>query len=111
MYKYEEDRAPLKVRKIGDILAELAIVRGLGKTQTRSRLVEMWKQTAESFFPAAILKFTNPGEVRHGKLTIFINGNSTILQELSFHKQELLTKWNQLNADQQLKGLVFKQGK
>lgn len=111
MYRYEEGRAPIQARGIGDILAQLAFVRGLGKTETRSKLVQQWKETISVFFPPEIVQFTNPGNIRNGKLTVYVNGVSAILQELTFRKKELLTQWNKLYPEEQLRSLIFKQGK
>ena len=111
MRRYEEGRAPLKGKDLSEILAELTFLRGLGKNETRSKLVEQWQAVVSQFFPPEIVKFTAPGSIRNGRLTIFVNGSSAILQELTFIQKDALTLWNQTYPEEKLRGLVFKQGK
>ena len=111
MRLYDEGRSPIKGKKISEIIAELTFLKGLGKAETRSKLVEQWKAVIENFFPPQIVQFTNPGGIRNGRLTIFVSGSNAIIQELTFRKTELLAQWNLLYPEEKLRGITFKQGK
>lgn len=111
MRRYEEGRAPLTSKSLAEILSEMTFLRGLGKNETRSKLIEQWNVVISNFFSPEIVKFTVPGSIRNGRLTVFVNGSSAILQELTFIKQNVLTKWNQLYPEEKLRSLLFKQGK
>lgn len=111
MRRVEDGHFPLQIHSINDILSELMAQKGWGQTEARQKKRDLWKQVAEKFFPPAMVKFTNPGDIRNGRLTIFVNGNSVLVQELNFRKKELLECWNQAQNDLILRGLVFKQGK
>ena len=78
MRLYDEGRSPIKGKKISEIIAELTFLKGLGKAETRSKLVEQWKAVIENFFPPQIVQFTNPGGIRNGRLTVFVSGSNAI---------------------------------
>ena len=111
MRRYEEGRAPLISKSLAEILSEMTFLQGLGKNETRSKLIEQWNAVISNYFSPEIVKFTVPGGIRNGRLTVFVNGSSAILQELTFVKQNVLTKWNQLYPEEKLRSLLFKQGK
>jgi hypothetical protein len=54
-------------------------------------------------------RFTQAGNVRRGSLEITV-ANSTLLQELTYRKIELLAKLNQLLPEQNIRDLRFRVG-
>jgi predicted nucleic acid-binding Zn ribbon protein len=73
-------------KKIGDVLARLITARGYGRIQADGELLAAW-QTAVG---QQLARFTRPGLVRRGVLDVTVS-NSTMVQELSFEKQRILT--------------------
>jgi predicted nucleic acid-binding Zn ribbon protein len=73
-------------KKIGDVLAQLITARGYGRVQADAEMVAAW----QSAVGQALARFTRPGLVRRGVLEVTVV-NSTIVQELSFEKERILT--------------------
>jgi predicted nucleic acid-binding Zn ribbon protein len=80
-----------KPKKIADVLSQLITTRGYGRIQSDANLAAAWQQAAGP----TIAKYTHPGRLRRGILEITAS-NSTIVQELTFQKKQILT---QLQAD------------
>ena len=76
-----------KPKKIADILAQLITARGYGRIQADADFTAAWQQAAG----ATIAKYTRPGRLRRGTLEVTAS-NSTIIQELTFQKQQILTR-------------------
>ena len=95
-----------KPKAIGKILAQLIPARGYGRIKATANFAEAW-QTAVG---PALAKFTLPGQVRRGILEITV-ANSMMIQELTFQKQQLLTKLKTQLPDAKINDLKFRVGK
>ena len=95
-----------KPKAIGKILAQLIPARGYGRIKSTANFAEAW-QTAVG---PALANFTLPGQVRRGILEITV-ANSTMIQELTFQKQQLLTKLKTQLPDAKINDLKFRVGK
>src|SRR5881394_2844484 len=76
-----------KPKKIADVLAQLITARGYGRIQSDANFTTAWQQAAGE----TIAKYTRPGRVRRGTLEVTVS-NSTIVQEITFQKQQILTQ-------------------
>jgi predicted nucleic acid-binding Zn ribbon protein len=94
-----------KPKKIADVLAQLITARGYGRIQSNAELADAWQQAAGT----TIARFTRPGRVRRGMLEVTAS-NSTIIQELTFQKHQILTKLQTAIPDASIRDLRFRVG-
>lgn len=90
---------------IADVLAELMARRGFARVQSVAEYEAAWRQAAG---PLAA-QYSRVGELRRGKLEVFV-ANSTLMQEFSFQKVELVAKLQELLPDQGIADLRFRIG-
>lgn len=91
---------------IGEILAELITARGYGQVMSANSFADAWATAAGEFFA----QHTRPGNLRRGTLEVMVT-NSTLVQELGFQKQDLLTKLRELLPEEKIKDLRFRVGR
>lgn len=91
--------------RIGDILAQLMARRGFAQVQTAAAWDTAWRQAAGEM----IAKFTRVGQLKGGRLEIIV-ANSTLVQELSFQKPNLLAAMTRALPDHPIKDLRFRIG-
>jgi len=94
-----------KPRKIADVLAQLITARGYGRIQADANFGAAW---AAAVGPT-LAQYTLPGRLRRGTLEITV-ANSMTVQELTFQKQELLTKLQTQLPDAKIQNLKFRVG-
>jgi predicted nucleic acid-binding Zn ribbon protein len=94
-----------KPKKIADVLAQLITARGYGRIQATADFTAAWQQAAG----ATIAKYTRPGRLRRGTLEVTA-GNSTIIQELTFQKQQILTQLQTALPDAKIRDIRFRVG-
>lgn len=94
-----------KPKKIADILAQLITARGYGRVQSDANLIAAWQQAAGE----TIASYTRPGRLRRGTLEV-IASNSTIVQELTFQKQQVLTQLQTQLPDAHIRDIRFRVG-
>ena len=92
-------------QRIGDVLCELMARRGYARVQSTDRFEAAWREAAGPL----IAGYTQPGAVRRGTLEVIV-ANSTLMQELTFQKPQLLKTLGKLLPDEQIKGLRFRIG-
>ncbi len=90
---------------IGDILPELMARRGYARVQSAREYEAAW---GEAVGPLAA-QYTRVGGLRRGKLEI-VTANSTLMQELTFQKADILATLNRLLPDQGFKDIRFRLG-
>src|SRR5262245_36134409 len=73
-----------KPKKIADVLAQLITARGYGRFQSDANLTSAWHRVAGE----TIAEYTRPGRIRRGTLEVTTT-NSTVVQELTFQKQQI----------------------
>jgi predicted nucleic acid-binding Zn ribbon protein len=94
-----------KPKKISDVLAQLITARGYGRVQATADFNAAWQQAAG----ATIAKYTRPGRLRRGTLEVTA-GNSTIIQEVTFQKQQILSKLQSAVPDASIRDIRFRVG-
>ncbi len=90
---------------ISDILAQLMARRGFARVRSAEAFDAAWRQAAGEMFS----RFTRPGAVRRGKLEVTV-ANSTLVQELTFQKSQLLKTLGELLPDEKIEDLRFRVG-
>ncbi len=90
---------------IGNVLSELMARRGYARVQSAAAFDEAWREAAG---PLAA-KYSRPGQLRRGVLEVVV-ANSTVMQELSFQKSEIIKSLTGLLPDQGIENLRFRVG-
>jgi predicted nucleic acid-binding Zn ribbon protein len=88
--------------EILDILSR----RGYARERSAAACVEAWRTAAGD----KIANQSRAGAIRSGTLEV-LTANSTLVQELTFQKQELLKKLGELLPDQPIRDLRFRVGR
>jgi predicted nucleic acid-binding Zn ribbon protein len=94
-----------KPKKIADVLAQLITARGYGRIQANADFTAAWQQAAGT----TIAKYTRPGRLRRGTLEVMAS-NSTIIQELTFQKQQILARLQTALPDAKIRDIRFRVG-
>src|SRR5215217_1856488 len=94
-----------KPKKIADVLAQLITTRGYGRIQADADFAAAWQQAAG----ATIAKYTRPGRLRRGTLEVTAS-NSTIIQELTYQKQQILAQLQTALPDAKMRDVKFRVG-
>jgi predicted nucleic acid-binding Zn ribbon protein len=94
-----------KPKKIADVLAQLITARGYGRTQSDANLAAAWQHAAG----ATLAQYTHPGRIRRGTLEV-VASNSIIVQELTFQKQQILSKLQAELPDARIRDIRFRIG-
>jgi predicted nucleic acid-binding Zn ribbon protein len=92
-------------KKIADVLAQLITARGYGRIQADADFTAAWQAAAGP----ELARFTRPGQIRRGQLAVTV-ANSTIVQELTFQKQRILTAIQGALPDAGIRDLRFRLG-
>ena len=91
--------------KLDSLIAELMARRGYARQLTASIFDEVWTQ----MLAPIMAKQSKPGKLRGGILEVTV-ANSTILQELTFQKRNLIQMLNQKLPDQPISDIRFRIG-
>jgi predicted nucleic acid-binding Zn ribbon protein len=90
---------------IGNVIADILTRRGLGRPQATIELEKIWSEVVGS----AIAPMTRCGKITRQQLNIVVT-NSTIMQELTFRKQEIIQELNKKIPDHSIKDIKFRVG-
>lgn len=90
---------------MSDVLAELMARRGYGRLQSTAVLADAWSQAVGE----PLAKDTCVGAVGRGVLEV-VATSSTLVQELTFRRQELLSELARRLPDERITGLRFRVG-
>ena len=90
---------------IGNIVADVLAKKGLGRPQSTIQLEKIWSEVVGS----AIAPMTRCGKIHRQQLNVIVK-NSTIMQELSFRKQEIIQELNKKTPDHLIKDIRFRVG-
>jgi len=109
-YEPEQGREPRHSarrhpQKMADVMATLLARRGYAQVETASACQEAWLQAAGP----PLRGQSRAGEVRRGVLEVVVS-NSSLLQELTFRRRQLLAELNRLLPDQPIRELRFRVG-
>jgi len=92
-------------KKIGDVLAQLITLRGYGRFQADANLEQAWQAAAGGTLGRA----TRAGRIRRGNLEVTVT-NSTVVQELTFQKPQILAELARQLPDARIRNLRFRVG-
>jgi predicted nucleic acid-binding Zn ribbon protein len=92
-------------KAIRDVLAQLLNKRGYGRIAASEKLAEAWTAAAGESLAAA----SRPGKLSRGTLEITVT-NSTIMQEFTFHKHQILAELGRTLPDAKIRNLRFRVG-
>lgn len=94
-----------KPQPISNVLAELMARRGYGRLQADQNFDEAWRSAAGE----PLARGTRAGQIKRGVLEVICQ-HSTLLQEMTFHKQRLLARLAELMPEQKIRDLKFRVG-
>jgi predicted nucleic acid-binding Zn ribbon protein len=92
-------------KRIGDVVAELITTRGYGRIESGRQFDAAWAAAAGEL----LARSSRAGRLRRGKLEVLV-ANSTIMQELSFQKHEILARLRQELPDAKIHDIRFHLG-
>jgi predicted nucleic acid-binding Zn ribbon protein len=95
---------PRGPERIADVLSELMARRGFARQRTSADCESAWHEAA-----GPLAAYTRVGQVRRGTLEVIV-ANSTLIQEMTFQKGELLEALARLLPDQPIRDLRFRLG-
>ena len=93
-----------KPRKAAELLCDIVTKRGIAAQQSNKRLQNLWDSTVG----IDIANNTMVGSIKRGQLEVIV-ANSSMLQSLSFKKQDILQKIQTQMTD--IKNLRFRIGR
>jgi predicted nucleic acid-binding Zn ribbon protein len=91
-------------KAIRDVVAQLLNKRGYGRFAANQQLAEAWTAAAGELAAAS-----RAGKLSRGTLEITVT-NSTIMQEFSFHKHQILAELGRTLPDAKIRNLRFRVG-
>jgi predicted nucleic acid-binding Zn ribbon protein len=92
-------------QKMADVLAELMARRSYTSRQTATNFQAAWQSAAGEM----IAKYTRVGLVKRGTLEVLV-ANSVLVQELTFQKESILARLNDLLPDERIINLRWRVG-
>jgi predicted nucleic acid-binding Zn ribbon protein len=92
-------------RKLDEILAQLMICRGYGQELAAAEFASAWRASVGE----RLSQGSVPGRVRRGVMEVTVK-NSTIAQELTLNKQELLRNMRQRCPGRRFVDIRFRVG-
>ena len=90
---------------IGDVLAQLLARRGFAGVRRAAACEDAWRQAAGEL----AARYSRAGAVRRGTLEVVV-ANSTLVQELTFQKPNLLETLGELVPEEKIQDLRFRVG-
>ena len=92
-------------QKMADVLAELMARRSYTSRQTATNFQAAWLAAAGEM----VARHTRVGLVRRGTLEVLV-ANSVLVQELTFQKEAILARLNELLPDERIANLRWRVG-
>lgn len=99
------DRRRVRVKgstPLANILSQLLSRKGYAHVQSQGILEQAWMESAEG-----LAAHSRCGKVKRGVLEVFVR-DSLVLQEMTFHKGELLRRMIAKCPDQKIKDMKFR---
>jgi len=90
---------------IGNVVAEIMARRGLGRGRLAAAKRDVWRKIVGE----SVAELTKCGEMRRGRLEVVV-ANSTLMQELTFRKPEIIAALNQDIPDWNIQEIRFRVG-
>ncbi len=106
-HRREQGRAVgRRPRRAGELVAQLLARSGYARVRSSSALDDAWREAAGEL----LAKHSRLGNVRRGVLQITV-ANSTMAQEFTFQKKQLLGRLARLLPDEKIRDLRFSTGR
>ena len=93
------------LQPVGNIVAEVIALRGIGRPRASDARVRAWAEAVGQ--PMA--EMTRCGSIRRGRLEVIV-ANSVTMQELAYQKTEILARLNDAMPELKLRDLRFRVG-
>lgn len=91
---------------VRDVVAELIVRNGIGRKQAGGMRDAAWREALGE----ALARQTRPGQVRRGTLEVIV-ANSTVMQELTFQKAEIVERLTRNAPELAVTDLKFRVGR
>jgi len=92
-------------QRMADVLSELLARRGYARVQAGAQYAAAWRQAAGELLAG----HSRVGAVRGGALEVVV-ANSTLLQEITFQKQSIMSHLARLLPDERIHSLRLRVG-
>ena len=92
-------------QRIADVLSELMARRGYARVRAAEAYEQAWREAAGTL----LAKYTRVGSLRRGALEVTV-ANSTLLQELTFQKADLVKRLGTLLPEEGIRDLRLRLG-
>ncbi len=100
---FERRRVRLPAMKpLANVLSQLLVKKGYAYVQTQGNLDQAWRESS-----GELGKHSRCGKVKRGVLEVFVR-DSLILQEMTFHKRQLMQLMVTKCPDQKIRDLKFR---
>lgn len=94
-----------KPKKIGDVIAQVVTTRGYGRVQSLEQFASAWQAAVGE----VLARSSRCGQLKRGMLEIRA-GNSIVVQELTFQKQQILAALRAQLPDTKIRDLRIRVG-
>lgn len=105
MAKRDRASGPRRPQAMAEVLSELLARRGYARVEASEQLAAAWRETVG----VRLADCTLPGRMRGRTLEIVVE-DSTLVQEFTFRKAELIRGLNDRLPDQNVRDLRFRVG-
>ena len=104
-YRKPTPATPGRPQPIAEVLADLITRRGYAREQSSANYEQAWRTAVGEFLAG----HTRCGLVRRGKLEVVV-ANSTLVQEITFRKQTIVSELTRLLPDEKIADLKLRVG-
>jgi predicted nucleic acid-binding Zn ribbon protein len=101
----QRSRRPREPRRIADVINQLLARRGYAQGQATEQLEKAWSEAVGGH----LARHSRPATLKRGVLEIIVR-SSTVLQELTFQKKQLLGRLRSSDAGAAIRDLRFHVG-
>ena len=95
-----------KPKAVKNVVSELIAKRGYAASGASERVETAWAEAAGDVYS----RFSKPGGLRRGVLEVFV-ANSTMMQEIQFHRSRLLADVQRALPDAKITALKLRVGR
>ena len=105
MNQYQRPAGSRRPQPIAEVLSELLARRGYARVEASAQLAAVWRETVGDL----LAESTMPGRIRGHTLEIVV-ADSTLVQEFTIRKAELLSGLNHPLPERNIRDLRFRVG-
>lgn len=98
-------------KQVANLVATIMAKQGYAASKAASELTSVWERVAEQVLGEAMLaKQTSAKGLSRGTLEVMV-ANHIVMQEINFHRPQLLAAIQQATPDSKIKAIRFKVGR